>query len=784
MLTLAPRSACMSPLVLSLLIEVLSLQIWSTIQSLNADYINTTIVSSFGQAVTAVKKVQKDAQKAAAEEAINGKAGPASNLGHIVLDQPRQGDVDVPTASVVTDLTSVPLQNAVIPPPLPVRKVPSESLPSAVESTAEPAQTIKLNSPEHTFAASGLPSYGMMASTSVYTPRRKSMDANSASPSTSRPNSVPSSPRGAAARLEDRSIEEALDQGAAKLKAFGKNLFTAGQKFLDAAIPPDEQTAISHARQSSAGGVHSRRGSVQLGSPKAPSIKGKERAIELDEDPAQSGSAGNSSPTTSVRSPSMARDPSRKSIASFSSGLGFLASPPGSRPSSIFGGNAVAAAAPAVPMPAHARLQIAIDILKSKDSERCAHLAKQLERSLFSKDLALLFPAPQDDQLRAVLARQTSSLEVADPSLGELSDAYHTFLERDTSGIGERLLRLWTQLDHFGYMLEMTKPTAAQLYDDSTGLLQKIVNQMEDFAFGDDGDEEKAYVTACEMTMLRLQQNPNKEIFEPLQDWLLRCLQEKYWDGFIRERAGKDGAMPRPAALERVPSASTSKRTLDSIPGATSGSTFDDGDIGMSLHDGEHDVGSKRTSSGSTHLVAKGDQASDGPSAPAQTAATAVAADMPAVPAFTVTLTDLSPPSAYLNNHVKNRKELEFLIAVEVEGSPGYIVSLHVGSDEIAADNCASSRASTRNSKSLTLASVERSRSQVQRLSRELRCQVPISRRARTSAGPSSTIWRLFCMTIVMLHPSQSSFSSPKSARIARGDPFNPSPSSAEASTT
>ena len=774
MLTLAPRSACTSPLVLSLLVEVLSLQIWSTIQSLNSDLINTTIVSSFGQAVTAVKEVQKDAQEAEAKRQSKTSVesdGPDSDL-ESVLETTENGRT-IPLDPVAElsrgNIDKVIAGNGALPPPLPVRKAPAST--NAKEyiqdaNARKPPQAISPDSPDHTFAASGVPSYGMMAPTpAAYGPSRKSLDAkagessSATTTSTSRPNSVPNSPRAIPARLEDRTIEEALDHGAAKLKAFGKGLFSAGQKLLDAAILPEDGTGPGHARQASEGGTHSRRGSIQLPqSPRAPSLKGKERALDLD-DPADSatGSPIASSPSTSVKSPSMARDPSRKSVASFGSGFGSFISPPSSRPSSIFGG----AAAPPAPasiaqLSARDKLQIAIDILKSKDADRCAHLAKQLERSLFSKDLALLFPAPQDDQLRAILARHTSVEELVDPTLIGLSDEFHAYLERDASGTGERLLRLWTQLDHFGYMVEMTRPTLDQLYDDTLGLLQKTINQMHDipFATADAGAEERAYITACEMTMLRLQQNPNREIFEPLQDWLIKSIQEKYWDAFLKEKAGKEGiGMPRPVAMERVPSASTSKRTLDNIPNASSSAFADDGDLGVSMRDEDDARHSTTATNGDTSHAATAPAAPTGLT-PSSSAASLPVADEVQIPAFSVTLTDLSPPSAYLNNHVKSRKDLEFLIAVEVEGSPGYIVSVRCEHPNIFAESvCRSSHGSTLNLRRWMQESRRPYRSLEQKHFLGLRYQAPISRPATIFVGLSNIISRPYCTMTAMLPP-------------------------------
>jgi hypothetical protein len=254
--------------------------------------------------------------------------------------------------------------------------------------------------------------------------------------------------------------------------------------------------------------------------------------------------------------------------------------------------------------------------------------------------------------------------------LTDLSDDFHEYLELDTSGTGEKLLRLWTQLDHFGYMVEMTRPTEAQLKEDALGLARKAIGQMdelESLTSADAGPDHQSYITACEMTILRLEQNPNREIFDPLMGWLLSRIQEKYWDGFMRERAGKAGGhasldiMQRPL-VERVPSASTSRRTLESIPGHVSMLGGSDGDLGMSMHDSEE-------------VPARSPESRAVAALPETTASTADEDDNSlAPPSFSVTLTDLSAPSAYHNNHVKNRKELEFLIAVEVENSPGYIV--------------------------------------------------------------------------------------------------------------
>lgn len=709
MLTLAPRSNTSSPMDLSLLTEVISLQIWSTIQSLNSDYINAAIVNNFGEAVSLAKEAQRDAKA-----------------------------VEIPVVSVKEDMLPPPAPYAG-PPPVPSNRSLHASQQNGTNAHAENGsdkasseearpppleRTIRLDDPSHTVAAAGMPGFTPNLD---FTPRSSSESARRTT-ITSPPTSQPSSPRSTQRkRLEEQTLEEALETGAARFRAFGKNLMSAGHKFLDAALPLDEDigspgspSSTSSARLKSLPPNRSGAG---------PSRKGKERELDPIE-PIRSplsptASIQSESPTSSLRAMSIDTGTSRAG----SSNAGYTGS--SSRPSSFVGGRSgpmsrsssahsslFASTGPQAQQHSHqaaispaARIQRILDSLEGSPQEQREKLVKQIEISLFSKDLSLLFPEdPPDEQLRAVLMRHTASDETVDPSLIELSDAFHEYLEKDGEDgkTGELVLRMWTLLDHFGYMVDITHPDQEQIKGDALQLLKKIIAQARDLenAFQKDVHEsentealEKSYWTAVEMAILRLEQNPNREIFDPLKDWLLRFIQVAYWQRFLRANivlAGASGvavaAIPSPR-LTRVPSASTSKRTLSFIGPSSAAplpqeETFD---LGDSMHSEEEQaqptprLESSRmpespASSRSASQQMQATSSEDGHTYSAMNAPTAEPnGETTLIPSFSVSITDLSPPSAYLNNHVKNRKDLEFLIAVEVEGSPGYIVSLQDG---------------------------------------------------------------------------------------------------------
>lgn len=714
MLTLAPRSATASPLILSLLTEVMSLQIWSTIQSLNSDYINLTIVNNLGEAVSIAKKVQRETK--AREEALVDVTSDAS----IKESLPMTGDKAAAQVSALQDIAqeaSIPRTNA--------------------KATAAP-DIISFNDPDHPIALSALPN--MLPSLPTEFSPRSSIDTSQRERLSTPPSSQPGSPRSAQRkRLEDQTLEEALDMGAARLKAFGKNIMSAGHKFLDAALPPDEtvsdvsmasnnRTKTLPISRSGTGGVtgagHSRKGKERERDPIEP---------QTSQSPSSAASSLRSpSPTASFRAASMEPTSSRASISSApknaSSRPASVITRSGamSQSSSSIGSFFSSSPTPAQPQSATSpitpalRVQRALDSFDQGTPELHAKHIKQIEFSLFSRDLSLLFPEdPPDGQLKAILARHTASEAEVDPSLIEISDEFHAYLERDDNDgkVGELLLRMWTLLDHFGYMVDITNPTDSQIKEDALQLLKKVVIQAQDLevAFKTDSTEsdttealEKSFWTAVEMAILRLEQNPNREIFDPVKDWLVRYIQDAYWIKFLKADGTHTGIssppIVSPPRMTRIPSASTSKRTLDVIAGSTIPSRHldDSFDLGESMKDEEEQFSPSRsglktsasrqipsevsTPLSSLDLATPLAETANNPLATHQavkiqdaqgedpvTANNTDVEEQP--PSFSITLTDLSPPSAYHNNHVKNRKDLEFLIAVEVANSPGYIVS-------------------------------------------------------------------------------------------------------------
>ena len=514
--------------------------------------------------------------------------------------------------------------------------------------------------------------------------------------------------------IGDKSVEEAFDQGVVKLRAFGKNLFSNATKLLDAALPVEETKEPALGPNSKRRSLQANTGSHGGGSPTSSTYKGKERArdpFDIQEQavpgsprPASIASKMSTTSSSAGRPSGSESRPASIAIGTTSSAASF-ASATSSTSAASSAQSSVQGQPRIQKLTLENRIQRILESFGNGQSETHRLLIKGLEHSLFSKDLSLLFPEPQDPQLRAVLARHTVSDQVVDPELVELSDEFHSYLEDDSSGIGEGLLRLWTQLDHFSYIVEKTRPSEHQIKEDGLHLLKKVVQQTKEM----DGivlphaEGETGYWTAVEMVTLRLAQNPTAEMFEPLQDWILREVQSKYWDTFMRSNPrlaaiSKNLDLPispqkRGPPSPKPPSPSTSKITLDrtnsSLP---ADETLDLGDSMASPDDeGEHSMvatlspslsasQSQSTENMMTHAVDVSKEIPEPAPSDADKSITGSSDftgstdNISGSPPFSVSLTDLSPPSAYVNGHVKNRKELEFLIAVEVEGSPGFIV--------------------------------------------------------------------------------------------------------------
>lgn len=304
MLTLGPRSSTSSPMVLALLTEVISLQIWSTIQSLNSDYINTAIVDNFGEAITLAKEAQLEAK-------------------NIVTVEP-----------IAVEEMRIPPPYAGPPPAVPSKgshigendhhgSGPQNPSPVfAPEIRPPPEQTIRFDDPNHTIAMAGMP--GIIPNLDLVQPRSSSDSARKASIA-SPTSSQPGSPRSLQKkRLEDQTLEEALENGAARFRAFGKNLMSAGHKFLDAALPLDETLGTPLSPTTSSGtrikSLPASRSGVGGVTGAGPSRKGKEREIDpiepLRSPLSPTSSIQSGSPTSSLRAMSIDAGTSRASSSS------------------------------------------------------------------------------------------------------------------------------------------------------------------------------------------------------------------------------------------------------------------------------------------------------------------------------------------------------------------------------------------------------------------------------------------------------------------------------------
>lgn len=546
-------------------------QIWSTIQSMNADWINSTIEAHFGEAVSIVEEVRQEAKAAEAAASMHDQG--ASNDNGAAEDQ-ESTTHGAGMLSAQTGSDTNVMRGSSSAPPLPPRQHQVEEKDEELGETKQKSASNDVGPAEPTFAASTIPlsmatqsflppqstarqssekadrqgskstpvsplmssayPVGGAPSTSTAPPRASTSASTPNSPRLRNTVSLPGSPiqskhvrlASDSTRLPGDSLEEVIDQGAAKLRAFGKSFFEKTSKFLDTALPPDNEIGIANEAGVARVLGHGNRRSLHVSTSgtggitgAGPSLKGKERARDPVDFDCPEREAGPHSP----------QRPSSPRPASISSKMSASTRGPSSRPTSLFnfwddGPSASSAASVRSQGAAHAtpespqsrlpvshagRVQRLLDSFKAGGSaETRAGLVKQLEISLSAQDASLLFPEPRDSQLRAVLARHTASAEVVDPQLVELSDEFHAYLEHDQTGSGEKLLRLWTQLDHFDYMVEMTQPTDAQMKEDALALLKKVIgSSLNLHGIVEEGSvDERAYWTAVEMVLLRLAQ--------------------------------------------------------------------------------------------------------------------------------------------------------------------------------------------------------------------------------------------------------------------------------------
>ncbi|GAA96345.1 uncharacterized protein L969DRAFT_50831 [Mixia osmundae IAM 14324] len=286
-------------------------------------------------------------------------------------------------------------------------------------------------------------------------------------------------------------------------------------------------------------------------------------------------------------------------------------------------------------------------------------------------------------QLDLMLSRQADSL----------SESFQVYLESLAATSAKRaegLIRLYTQVSTFRRVVETTSPSAELLRQDALSITKRVT----DSALIDTHTRSEARQLLCQIA-LDIDQQASSTVLLPLQSYLFREIASLYFQPFLSYRAtlpttisGRVHAMNLPrqymtedsdVAFSHTPSqlaktdmnrSSSGQSALRSSASAASSSpslprpSFDE-------RDGPFDSESDMTEGFHDEPAEEPQKMLRPSSAPTS---------VPASPhdnmqKFTVSVTDVSPPSAYSSTRqVKVKKDLSFIIAVEAQGLPGFII--------------------------------------------------------------------------------------------------------------
>lgn len=227
-------------------------------------------------------------------------------------------------------------------------------------------------------------------------------------------------------------------------------------------------------------------------------------------------------------------------------------------------------------------------------------------------------PQPEFDNasvevLAAVLARKNE----------ELAEAFSLFLDglpQSNKIHSQSLVRLYGQLESFRKVVEMTEPDLPTWRSDSLSVLSRIYDALS----AEMTTSLKSSFFRCLTPIMSSGIHP--DALAPLQDWILQTLHHEYFVPFQVEKQAPvpSPVSPSPASSFRSPSPSPSRPSIE--------------DSRTSLESAESDQSF-------------------------------------ALPTFSISVTDISEPSAYEKNTIKNKRDLAFLVAVEANGpTPGYIL--------------------------------------------------------------------------------------------------------------
>ncbi|KAH8921202.1 hypothetical protein BT69DRAFT_1351814 [Atractiella rhizophila] len=265
-------------------------------------------------------------------------------------------------------------------------------------------------------------------------------------------------------------------------------------------------------------------------------------------------------------------------------------------------------------------------------------------------------------------------------------------LVQEEGGTKSKIFNLPIHLGTFRSVQAAAAFGSGMLREDAIGTLKQVVELLEKDGIVADED-------TMMQTMARIVLNPSEDVFVPLQNWMFRFCEQRYRHLLDDDRRCplNKNAVPSQFAHFLPPKSPVTPRTSQevmsprqSLNGHSKANgrmpsleeekviepqsmeiPMEGGDIGdTSLED---NVLEREQTPSLAQYHDPWDMVESTPSAPAPQR-TEFERPVITSPNIAVSVTDISPPSAYHGDVVKLKKDLSFMIAVEIGDVPGYIV--------------------------------------------------------------------------------------------------------------